>query len=442
VSAEVPVSERSLPSTSEGRSANGISLRRLGRRFFAAEADDATLDRATMARAFMLLYGAGATLVLATIPLASSDGRFLPGIVAPPIIAYGVVALLAIKRGSLPLWFFRALPPFGAVLVTMLAYSAGTASFHVYALIYFWVIVSAFYFFRWIEAVPGCVIAGIGYAAALLHHQDAQDRLLYWIMGVGTLVVTSTLLAQLRERLKHLVRALRESDMIKTTIIRSVSHDFRTPLTAIIAAGESSASTSLDPETRRELSAMIVSEASRLSETLAKLLDLSRLEAGATRPYRTWCSVEEVVEVALERTSAREVFDLVVPESPPPVWADAAQLERAFSNILDNSSRYAGSDLVRVRLERNGRRLCVRIADKGPGLAPGDEKLIFEPFYHGRDETSGHHGPGLGLAIARGFIEINGGQIRVESEPGKGTTFLIDFPLTDIGGTNDSPNGR
>jgi signal transduction histidine kinase len=441
VSTELPVSERSLPTDSAGQNANGILLGRR-RKFFADNPDDATVDRVVMARAFSLLYGAGATLVLATIPLANSTDRYMPGIIAPPVIAYGVVALLALRRGSLPLWFFRVLPPLGAILITTLAYSGGTPSFHVYGLLWFWVVVSAFYFFHWTQAAPGLALAGGGYAVALLHHNHAKDRLLYWIMGIGALVVTSTLLAQLRERLEHLVRALRQSDMVKTTIIRSVSHDFRTPLTAIIAAAESSASTSLDRETRRELSSMIVSEASRLSETLAKLLDMSRLEAGATRPYRTWCSVDEVIEEALERTSAKERFDVVVPEPQPAVWADAAQLERAFSNILENSSRYAGSDLVRVSVEVNGRRLCVRIADNGPGLAPGDETLIFEPFYHGREATAGHRGPGLGLAIARGFIETNGGRIRAESKPGRGTTFVIEFPLTKTVGPSDSSNGR
>jgi signal transduction histidine kinase len=440
VSAELPVSERSLPTTSDGQSTNGFSLGSLRRRFFAATADEATVDRDVMARAFALLYGAGATLVLATIPLAST-AEFLPGIIAPPVIAYGVVTLLALKRGALPLWFFQALPPFGAILIAVLAYSGSTPSFHVYGLLYFWVVVSAFYFFHWTRATPGLVLAAIGYAVALLQHEDADDRLLYWIMGVGTLVVTSTLLAQLRDRLEDLVRRLRQSDMIKTTIIRSVSHDFRTPLTAIIAAGESSASTSLDPATRRELSSMIVSEASRLSETLGKLLDLSRLEAGATRPYRTWCSIEEVIEAALERSSRRDLFDIVVPEPPPPVWADAAQLERAFSNIVENSSRYAGSDRVKVSVEADDRSVCVQIADNGPGLAPGDESLIFEPFYHG-EEGSTHHGPGLGLAIARGFIEINDGLIHAESMPGRGTTFVIEFPLKAAVKPDDSPNGR
>jgi signal transduction histidine kinase len=428
VSAEVPVSERRLPAASQRQSANGFSLGGLRKRFFAAVEDDATLDREVMARAFALLYGAGATLVILSIPLASPADRFLPGIVAPPVIAYGVVALPTIRRGRLPLWLFQSLAPFGAVLITMLAYSGSTASFHVYALLYFWVIVSAFYFFHWTQAAPGFAIAAGGYALALWHHDKADDRVLYWIMGAGTLIVTSTLLAQLRQRLEGLVRALRGSDSLKTTIIRSVSHDFRTPLTAIIAAGESSASTSLDPETRREISSLIVTEASRLSETLAKLLDLSRLEAGATMPYRTWCSIEEVIEVALERTAARDGFALSVGAPPPPVWGDAAQLERAFWNILENSSRYAGSDLVRVTLENDGQRLRVRIADNGHGLAPGDDDLIFEPFYHGHEKAGDHRGPGLGLAIARGFIETNGGRIWAESTQGEGTTFRDRVP--------------
>lgn len=427
---EVPVSEQRLPHSGDGR-ADGFSPRGLRRVFRSPIADEGPVDRAVMGRAFSLLYGAGGTLVLVSLPLTSSAGRFLPGMLAPAIIAYSVVGLLLLRAERLPIWFFQALPPFGAILVTMLAYSAGDPSFHSYALIYFWVIVSAFYFFAWRQAVPGFVLAAAGYAGALWHHGDADDRVLFWVMGAGTLVVTSVLLAQLRERIEDLVHALRGSDSLKTTIIRSVSHDFRTPLTTIIAAGESSASTSLDAETRREVSSLIVTEASRLSETLGKLLDMSKLEAGAATPYRTWCSIEEVIDVALERTPARERFDVTTDSPLPAVWADAAQLERAFSNIFENASRFSGPGLVRVALKRDGQKLLVRITDNGPGLAAAERSLIFEPFYHGREEGGGHRGPGLGLAIARGFVETNGGRIWVESREGSGTTFAIELPLPD-----------
>jgi hypothetical protein len=103
VSAELPVSERTLPTAPDGQSANGFSLGGLRRRFFAAAGDEATVDRGGMARSFALLYGAGATLVFATIPLATPADRFLPGLIAPPVIAYGVVGLLMHRRERLPL---------------------------------------------------------------------------------------------------------------------------------------------------------------------------------------------------------------------------------------------------------------------------------------------------------------------------------------------------
>ena len=394
-----------------------------------------------MARAFALLYGAGATLVLTTALLSSPPGRFLPGVVVPPIIAYGVCAVLLVRGERLPLWFFEALPSFGAVLITVIAYSAGAGPFHAYALMYFWVVVSAFYFFGWRTALPSFAAVSIGYAIVLLHHDEAEYRLLYWVMGAGTLVVTSVLLAQLRNRVEELIDALRGSDQLKTTIIRSVSHDFRTPLTAVIAAGELSGSSGLSPETRREVSSLIVSEASRLSETLAKLLDISKLEGGAATPYRTWCSIEEVIEVALERMPGREHFE-VEADSVPPVWADAAQLERAFSNILENASRFAGSEPVQVGLESDDSKVLVHITDHGPGLAPGERDMIFEPFYHGQVEGEGHRGPGLGLSIARGFIETNGGRVWAESELGSGTTFSIELPLAAAPLSHDAGNGR
>jgi signal transduction histidine kinase len=384
---------------------------------------------AVMARSFAYLYGAGATLVLATLWLASPSDRFLPGMIAPPIIAYGVVALMLLRSEQVPIRLLQALPGFGAILITVIAYSEGTGSFHAYALLYFWVILSAFYFFDWRVALSGLVICGVGYAAVLLHHDGAPDRLLYWVMGAGTLLVAAGLLALLRERIQQLLGALRQSDSLKTTIIRSVSHDLRTPLTAIIAAGESSASPSLDSQTRREVSSVIVGEASRLADTLSNLLDMSRLEAGAATPRRTWCPIEEVIEVALDHLPVRERFEVSVDSSLSAVWADATQLERALSNILKNSSRYAGSDPVRVTATVDNGKVILRVRDKGPGLAREEQALIFEPFYRGSAQGEDHRGPGLGLAIARGFIETNGGRLWVESNLGAGTTFVVELPL-------------
>lgn len=379
--------------------------------------------------AFALLYGAGATLVLATLLFHSSESYWLPGVIGPPVVAYGVAALCIARGDRLPFWLFRLLPPFGALLISLIAYSSDAGAFNAYALLYVWVIVSAFYFFTWWEGVPSLVAVAAGYAIVLTHHDSADDRALFWVMGVGTLAVASLLLALVRRRIERLVAGMRESDALKTTIIRSVSHDFRTPLTAIIAAGESSASPKLDQSVRREVASVIVTEATRLAETLGKLLDMSRLEGRAATPHMDWCSLEEVIDTALEHTPAAERF-AVVPETPvPQVWADAAQLEQAFANLFENASRFGGPHPVRVSLEAGDTRVVVRVSDRGPGLDPDEYERVFEPFYRGNSELSMHRGPGLGLAIAKGFVETNGGRMWVEPGVEAGTTFVVELPL-------------
>ena len=112
----------------------------------------------------------------------------------------------------------------------------------------------------------------------------------------------------------------------------------------------------------------------------------------------------------------------------PSVWADAAQLERALANLLDNSTRYANGKPVEVTLEGDHDKVVVRIADNGPGVDPAERERIFEPFVRSRENGATHRGgAGLGLAIAKGFIEANGGQIRVEPG-GPGATFRIEIP--------------
>jgi signal transduction histidine kinase len=391
---------------------------------------EGSLDRGVMARAFALLYGAGGTLVLVTVALSSSDDRFIPGMVGPALVAYGVVALTLVGLDRLPLLLFEALPGFGALLITIVAVSSDVSSFNAYALLYFWVVVSAFYFFDWKRAAPALVLCAGGYALALFVHDGAQYPLLYWVMGAGTLTIAAVLLGALRHRLEQLVGGLRESDQLKTTILRSVSHDLRTPLTAIIAAGESSASPRLDDDSRDELASVIVGEGQRLSELVDNLLDVSRLEAGSAKPRRTWCSVEEVVETVLERAPLRgDGFDVEAAPALPSILADAAQLERAFANLFENASRFSGTDPVQVRLARDGEQVVVHIADHGPGVEPVERDRIFEPFYRGRANGHGHQGPGLGLTVARGFIEANGGSVRVESTPTGGATFVVELPV-------------
>ena len=222
--------------------------------------------------------------------------------------------------------------------------------------------------------------------------------------------------------------ALRRSNELGTALLRAVSHDLRTPLTAIVTAGHALGSGSLSAEEREQLSGAVVEEGARLGALIDKLFDLSRLQAGRVEPRREPVSLEEVLLAAEDSVSADPgMVHLTVDPATPTLVADAAQLERAFANLLENALRYAGEQPVNVSVRRLGSRLVVRVSDRGPGIPAGEQELVFEPFYRGSD-AGALKGTGLGLAIAKGFVEANGGVIGVESLPGQGTSLVVSFP--------------
>jgi two-component system sensor histidine kinase KdpD len=264
--------------------------------------------------------------------------------------------------------------------------------------------------------------------------------------------------------------ALRRADVVKTALLRAVSHDLRSPLTAIATAGEAIGSPSLSDEERREMAGVIQSETRRLSRLVDNLLDLSRLEAGAAEPHTALTSLEDVIRAALaELSPAPEDFSLSIDRDLPLVSVDPVQMERALANVLENARRHSGGHPVSVRARavrslasvpaapaRDGEsartsafpssepagpagdRLVVRIVDRGPGIPPAQLERVFEPFYRAGTAQGGHRGSGLGLAIARGFTESNGGRLHVESLPGQGATFVFELPLHAPDGTGES----
>jgi two-component system, OmpR family, sensor histidine kinase KdpD len=252
---------------------------------------------------------------------------------------------------------------------------------------------------------------------------------------------TDAVLAELRELSAERDRmeaeaieagALRRSDELKTALLRSVSHDLRTPLTSIIAAGAALDSPSITPQERQELSEAVVEEGQRLSRLVENLLDVSRLESGNAVPRREPVDLGEVLEAARESLGAsREEIRLTIDPEASAVIADPIQLERAFANLFENGLRHGEGKPVLVRYRQVGDRLLVRIVDQGPGIPEHERERIFEPFF--RREDSGQ-GFGLGLAIARGFVEVSGGEIGVESVPGQGSTFVVSFQPTEASG--------
>lgn len=225
-------------------------------------------------------------------------------------------------------------------------------------------------------------------------------------------------------------RALRRSEGIKTTLLRAVSHDLRSPLTAIVVSAEALGSSQLEDAERQELAEGIATEARRLSAIVDNLLDLSRLEADRAEPRRAWIGLEEVLDAAMEGLD-RTRIELRLAEDLPSLHMDASQLERVFHNLLQNALEHSGSEPVQVRARVVGARMIVRVMDRGPGIPATEQDRIFEPFYRAPEGSRRSAGSGLGLAIVRGFVEANGGTVSVESLPDQGAAFAISLPLVE-----------
>src|SRR4051794_32442182 len=198
---------------------------------------------------------------------------------------------------------------------------------------------------------------------------DARQRLVDRVVPSLAALLAAALE---RERLHAEVletQALRRSDEVKTAVLRSVSHDLRTPLTAITTGAEALSAPAVCDEDREQLAAAIGAEVARLTDLIDKLLDLSRLESGAAQPREDWCSVDELIAGALKaQRAADDRFQVSILGELPLIRGDAAQLERALSNLLDNAGRYGGGRPRLVRAPRGGDWGVDRVVDHGPGL--------------------------------------------------------------------------
>jgi diguanylate cyclase (GGDEF)-like protein len=168
-------------------------------------------DRAAMARAFAYLFGLGATLVLATMLISSPPGRFLPGVIGPVIAAYAVVAVMLLRFDRLPHWVFAATPAPGTVLVSLVVLSGGANVVAAYSMFYFWVVLSAFYFFSRKIAALHLTLVAVCLTVVLVLTPKTPDRPLLWRMAMGTLTVAGALVRLLSERMQYLVAQLGEA---------------------------------------------------------------------------------------------------------------------------------------------------------------------------------------------------------------------------------------
>ena len=224
--------------------------------------------------------------------------------------------------------------------------------------------------------------------------------------------------------------ALRRSDAMKTALLRSVSHDLRSPLMAILTSASAldRADLELAEEDRHELLEAILIEAARLDRIVSNLLDLSRLQSGAAQPDLALCSVDDLVVQAIADVDDADRVQVALGAGSPAVRADAHQIERALANLIENALKYSPPEApVRLQVSGTPSEVYVRVIDHGPGIPAEDLDRLFEPFQRG-GAAAGQRGAGLGLAIARGFAEANGGRVWAESRAGQGATFVLALP--------------
>jgi K+-sensing histidine kinase KdpD len=229
--------------------------------------------------------------------------------------------------------------------------------------------------------------------------------------------------------------ALRRSDAVKTAVLRSVSHDLRSPITAITTATEvlRELGDSLSDDDRDELVAAILAQVRRLDRLVANLLELSRLEAGAATPARELWTVDGLVARVLDVLVADEDrVDVDLPDDIPPVEVDPGQIERALVNVIENALKFSDSATrVALRATTEAGEVFLRVTDSGPGIPAHERERVFEPFVRGA-VADGDRGSGLGLAIARGFVALNGGRLWVEPSVAGGAEFVLTLPAVAL----------
>jgi two-component system sensor histidine kinase KdpD len=230
-----------------------------------------------------------------------------------------------------------------------------------------------------------------------------------------------------------------QSEQLRNSLLNSISHDLRTPLSTIAVTVSTLLDESIntDEAARREGLQTVVDESRRLGRQVENLLEMARLNSGVIRANAEWEAVEELVEAALARLSRElegRTIRVQIDKDVPPLWVAGELMEKVFVNLLENAARYARPDgLIEITGVSRGEHVEIVVADDGPGLPPGTEAKVFEKYFRGRSAVDdGQRGIGLGLAICRTIIEAHGGQIRAANRAGVGAEFTISMPCEQL----------
>jgi two-component system sensor histidine kinase KdpD len=268
-------------------------------------------------------------------------------------------------------------------------------------------------------------VGSLGLEGAVLSRETLE--------AVGSLVAISIERAGAVEMLTR-TEASRESEKLRTALLDSVTHEFRTPLTAIkLSVTTLLATPEIETDSKKELLTVINEETDRLNHLVGEAAEMAQLDAQRVELRREVHPVGEVVEAGLERSkqarAGREV-KVQIPQGLPSVRVDLERIAEVLAQLLENAAKYSPTNTpITVSAELAGKMVSLSIADRGPGIDDMEQSLIFEKFYRGKDQRYRVQGTGMGLAIAKAIVEAHGGTIGVTSQLGSGSVFYFTVPI-------------
>jgi len=251
--------------------------------------------------------------------------------------------------------------------------------------------------------------------------------------AIGSLVAIAVERARAVEQLGE-TEAERQGERLKSALLDSIAHDFRTPLTSIKAAVTSLlAPASPDPAQTRELLTIIDEECDRLNHLVEEAAEMAKLESGEVELHFASTPIGNIIQTALEHSktqlAGRDIHLDVSPDLPP-VRADLDRAKEVLMQLLDNANLYSPKDQpITVSAELTGDSITTSVADRGPGIDDIEQGMIFDKFYRGKDKRYLVRGTGMGLPIAKAIVNAHSGAISVTSQPGRGSVFSFTLPL-------------
>jgi len=271
-------------------------------------------------------------------------------------------------------------------------------------------------------------IGSLGISGARLSRQTLD--------AISSLVAIAIERARAVEQIGE-TEAERQGERLKSALLDSIAHDFRTPLTSMKAAvTDLLSSTSADNAQQRELLTIINEECDRLNHLVEEAAEMARLEAGEIQLDRRLVEASELVDSAVEHLKGslgERPIQLHVSGQLPPVVADANRARDILVQLIDNADLYSPKDQpITISAEQSGDCINFSVADRGPGIDPFEQGLIFDKFYRGRDQRYQVRGTGMGLPIAKAIVTAHGGTISVTSQLGHGSVFSFTLPVAPV----------